>query len=99
MASRIYFDLIRRANGTPYLYGDLVAPATLNNHVYLCTVAGTSAGSPPTFGTGAGGATTDGGVTWTEYNPTGLTYSAAVTFTKNPQWGNIEKEIKYVQPM
>jgi len=97
--SLIYFDLVRRANSTAYAYGDLVAPATLNGHIYLCTAAGTSAGSPPAFGTSSGGTTTDGGVAWTEYNPTGLTYSATVTFAKNPKWGNIEDELKYAQPI
>ena len=97
--AKVYFDLVRRANSTQYNYGDLVAPATLNGHVYFCSVAGISAGSPPTFGTGAGSTTTDGGVTWTEYNPTGLTYSATVTFTYNPKWGGIEYETKYYQPV
>lgn len=40
-----------RANSTAYAVGDMYLPATPNDHVYICTVAGTSAGSPPTFTT------------------------------------------------
>ena len=40
-----------RANSTAYDVGDIYAPATPNNHIYACTVAGTSAGTPPTFTT------------------------------------------------
>jgi hypothetical protein len=99
LASVIYFDLVRRANGTQYNYGDLVAPAALNGHIYLCTTAGISAGAPPSFNTGAASTTTDGAAVWTEYNPAGLTYSATVTPAHNPKWGNILDEIKYYQPV
>lgn len=40
-----------RANSTPYAVGAIYQPATSNNHIYACTVAGTSAGSLPTFTT------------------------------------------------
>lgn len=40
-----------RANSTPYAKGALYFPATPNNHLYACTVAGTSGGSLPTFTT------------------------------------------------
>lgn len=40
-----------RANSTAYAVGAIYAPASPNNHIYICTVAGTSAGSPPTFTT------------------------------------------------
>lgn len=40
-----------RANSTAYAVGDMYLPATPNDHVYICTVAGTSAGSPPSFTT------------------------------------------------
>lgn len=44
-------DASARANSTPYAKGAFYQPATPNNHYYVCTVAGTSAGSPPTFTT------------------------------------------------
>jgi hypothetical protein len=40
-----------RANSTPYLKGAFYVPATPNAHYYVCTIAGTSAGSPPSFST------------------------------------------------
>lgn len=40
-----------RANTTGYTKGQIYQPATPNNHLYACTVAGTSAASPPTFTT------------------------------------------------
>ncbi len=44
-------DAAARANSTAYVVGDFYEPATPNSHFYVCTVAGTSAGSPPTFTT------------------------------------------------
>lgn len=52
-----------RANSTAYAVGDMYLPATPNDHVYLCTAAGTSAASPPTFNV-AGSTHTDGGATF-----------------------------------
>ena len=50
-----------RANSTAYAVGDLFKSTT---HVFVVTVAGTSAGSAPTFNTSAiGDSTTDGGAT------------------------------------
>ena len=40
-----------RANSTAYIVGAIYAPATPNNHIYICTVAGTSESSPPSFTT------------------------------------------------
>lgn len=40
-----------RANSTAYAVGDYYQPATPNSHYYVCTVAGTSAGTPPSFTT------------------------------------------------
>ena len=40
-----------RANSTAYALGDFYKPAIANGHYYKVTVAGTSAGAPPTFPT------------------------------------------------
>jgi hypothetical protein len=40
-----------RANTTAYLVGAFYVPAIANAHYYKCTIAGTSAGAPPTFKT------------------------------------------------
>jgi hypothetical protein len=55
---------VARANSTAYALGEVVRPATGNNFVYQCIVAGTSGGSIPTYPTTYGGTVTDGGVTW-----------------------------------
>jgi hypothetical protein len=44
-------DAPARVNSTAYAVGDFYVPASANDHFYLCTVAGTSAGSPPSFTT------------------------------------------------
>lgn len=49
-----------RVNSTAYALGDFIVPATPNTYYYKVTTAGTSAASPPTFGTTVGGTTTDG---------------------------------------
>ncbi len=53
-----------RANSTAYTVGQVVRPSTGNGFLYMCIVAGTSAGSAPTYPTSYGGTVTDGGVTW-----------------------------------
>lgn len=53
-----------RANLTIYNAGDMIVPATATGFVYSCVVAGTSAATPPIFGTTILGTTIDGGVTW-----------------------------------
>lgn len=98
--SDIYFDIIRRANSTAYVYGDLVAPATPDDHVYECTDPGTTGGSPPVFNTSPTGATTvDGGVIWTERNPVGIIFAGALTFTSQPKYGDYRRTRKYFQPV
>lgn len=54
----------QRANTTAYAVGDVVRPSTGNGFLYRCAVAGTSAGSPPTFGTVLGRETADNTVIW-----------------------------------
>lgn len=53
-----------RADSTAYAVGDRVIPAVANGYAYSCTVAGTSAASPPTFPTVVGKTYTDGTATF-----------------------------------
>lgn len=55
---------VARVNSTAYLVGQLRRPGTSNGYVYQVVVAGTSAGSEPTWPTVIGTTVTDGGVTW-----------------------------------
>jgi len=71
-----------RANTTVYAVGDIVRPATPNGHLYRCVVAGTSAGSPPSFSTVGGQDTADGTVTWNEIGTFITQLDAA-----DPSWG------------
>lgn len=50
----------------PYLLGQVVRPATPNGHIYEVTVAGTSAGTAPTWPTTAGSTVVSGGATFRE---------------------------------
>lgn len=52
-----------RANTTAYVVGDVFRPAAANGFLYVVTVAGTSAGSPPTFPTVVGNTVADGTAT------------------------------------
>lgn len=56
------FSIAARGNTTAYVYGNLIV---VSNVIYMCTVEGISAGSPPTFSSSRGSTTTDGAVTWT----------------------------------
>ena len=56
---------LARANTTSYALNAYATPATPNGFYYKATVAGTSAGTIPTFPTTIGGTVTDGTVTWT----------------------------------
>ncbi|MFO1421178.1 MAG: hypothetical protein U1F59_09670 [Candidatus Competibacteraceae bacterium] len=53
-----------RANSTAYVVGDRVKSATTPTHIFVCTVAGTSAGSAPTWPSTIDATVTDGTVTW-----------------------------------
>lgn len=51
---------------TVYAEGVQVVPTTVNNHVYKCTIAGTSGDTEPTWPTTYGATVTDGTAVWTE---------------------------------
>ena len=53
------------AAGHTYGAGDLCVPNTRNGYIYVCTTAGASGGSQPTFGTSLGGTTADNIAIWT----------------------------------
>lgn len=53
-----------RANTTAYAVGDRVKSATTPTHIFVCTVAGTSGGSAPTWPTTIDATVADGTVTW-----------------------------------
>ncbi len=72
-----------RANTTAYNVGDVVRPSAGNGHLYRCIVAGTSAGSPPTFPTVSGNTVADGSVTWAEIGRGVLQIDAA-----DPSWSS-----------
>lgn len=55
---------VQRANSTAYNVGDVVRPASGNGFLYMASVAGTSAGTIPTYPTVVGTTVADGGVTW-----------------------------------
>jgi hypothetical protein len=69
------------ATSTAHTLGQIVRPSTGNGHLYICTVAGTSGGSAPTWPTVSGQTVTDGGVTWTE-----LGIGLFVFDATDPQW-------------
>jgi len=92
-------DIIKRASLKQYKINALVIPATANGHVYTCTTPGTSGPSEPSWNTGTGSTTTDGTVTWTECNPTGITYTGPLTFQTRPHYGDNVHVRQYAQPI
>lgn len=64
---------------TAYVAGDVVRPTAGNAHLYMCAVAGTSAGSEPTWTTVSGrdNAATDNGIIWTEIGSSITKFSSA----------------------
>jgi hypothetical protein len=57
------------AASTAFTVGQVTQPAAPNGHRYICTVAGTTASTAPTWPTTKGYSVVDGTVTWTEYGP------------------------------
>lgn len=53
-----------RADTTAYAVGDRVKSATTPTHIFVCTVAGTSGGSAPTWPATIDATVTDGTTTW-----------------------------------
>jgi hypothetical protein len=70
---------------TAYTAGQLVRPVTTNGLIYVCTVAGTSAGSEPTWMTTLyrENASVDGSVRWTAIGRGAVIFDFA-----DPSWAN-----------
>jgi hypothetical protein len=73
-----------RANSTAYAVGDIYVPAVANSHWYICTVAGTSAGSAPTFTTN-GTTFADGTATFKDMGV--IQYTVATDYELNVDTG------------
>lgn len=58
-------DLIWAAS-TAVSLNDIMVPTTPAGNLFICTTAGTTAGSEPTFNTAAGATTNDNTAVWTE---------------------------------
>lgn len=71
------------ATSTAYTLGQIVRPSSGNGHLYVCTIAGTSGGSAPTWPTAPGQTVADGTVTWAELGDGILVFDAA-----DPQWAS-----------
>jgi len=56
---------VAHATTTAYILTDRVTPAIHNGFIYVCSTAGTSGGSAPTWPTVAGQTVTDGTAVWT----------------------------------
>jgi hypothetical protein len=52
---------------TAYTVGQTVIPATSNGYYYVCTTAGTTGGTAPTWPTTSGATISDASVVWTAY--------------------------------
>lgn len=79
-------DASARANSTAYVVGDFYEPATPNDHFYVCTVAGTSAGSPPTFKTD-GTTFADGTATFQDLGTIAIANTSDADFTVDTTLG------------
>lgn len=61
----ITLDLAAHQTSHAYLFGNMILVSGIP---YMCTTAGTSAGSAPTFNTARGSVTNDGSAVWTSQN-------------------------------
>lgn len=69
-----YFDDLTQVTTTwaasgSHVVGDVLVPTVDNGHKYICTVAGDSDSTEPTWPTADGATVVDGTVTWKEYGP------------------------------
>jgi hypothetical protein len=81
---------IQAAVSTAYTVGSVVRPTTGNGFLYQCVVAGTSAGSAPTWPTVVGTTVADNTVTWLNIG------SVICTLTCDPQtWGSSTITARY----
>jgi len=53
-------------SGTAIALNTIILPTTSDTHFYICTVAGTTGATEPTWSKTTGTTTTDNTVTWTE---------------------------------
>jgi hypothetical protein len=60
------------AASTAYALGDIVIPTSPGNYEYVCSTAGTTGGTEPTWDTTEGGTTSDGTAVWTTRRIEGL---------------------------
>ncbi len=87
---------------TVYSSGAVIVPTTFNGLAYECTTGGTSDSSEPTFGTTAGGTTSDNTAVWTcragipidIINAIKLYISDAYQIRENFIFGTIAKDLK-----
>ena len=77
-----------RANSTPYAVGDFYVPATPNDHFYVCTVAGTSNASPPSFTTN-GTTFADGGATFRDVGLIAIANTSEADFEVEGDLGRV----------
>jgi hypothetical protein len=89
-------DAPAHAVSTAYSVGAIVQPATANDHIYLCTVAGTSDSTAPTWPTN-GATVSDNDITWLDLGDfsaialdTDYTISrSGLVFLDNAKWEHI----------
>ena len=65
-------DAAAWASNTTYLQGARVQPSPINQHIYVCTTAGTSGAGQPAFPTAPGSTVADGTAVWTEWTQEGV---------------------------
>lgn len=78
------------APSTTYVNGAIVRPSTVNGHIYLCIIPGTSGLSAPIFPATSGGTVIDGTITWKEVGTGFTSFSAA-----NVTWSNSTITARY----
>lgn len=63
---RVVPSIMTWAASKSYIVDQQIGPTTPNGHKYICTTAGTSGASEPSWSTDTGAAVSDGSVVWTE---------------------------------